>query len=264
MPTRYGSSPMVSSTRPQRGSRTTSSTGREALVHADRAQVVADAPRHLARPARGRRSAPHDERDRVGGRAPGGEAGEALLVGERRDAEPARRGDPLLRAQRARRRPRAGSTGAVPNGRVSWPRPVGSSASRSTSSFEVVLVRGDVAALVGCPDPDAVRAARASPRASCAATSDSTRSSTSGRRRATGHPSRHRIGRRCVVGGDRFGGHRFAGHPLTAPVRPPTMRRSKMLKKTSAGIIASEVNASTLRGVRRSTARRTPARRAAG
>ena len=34
-------------------------------------------------------------------------------------------------------------------------------------------------------------------------------------------------------------------HPFTAPVRPPTMRRSNRLKKTSAGIIESEVNAST-------------------
>ena len=33
--------------------------------------------------------------------------------------------------------------------------------------------------------------------------------------------------------------------PLTAPVRPPTMRRSKRLKKTSAGIIDSDANAST-------------------
>jgi hypothetical protein len=39
--------------------------------------------------------------------------------------------------------------------------------------------------------------------------------------------------------------HRLA-HPFTAPVRPPTMRRSKMLKKMSAGIIDSDVKASTL------------------
>ena len=46
------------------------------------------------------------QRHRVGGRAPGGEAGEALLVRDRRDAEPARRDDALLRAQqRERRRP---------------------------------------------------------------------------------------------------------------------------------------------------------------
>ncbi len=36
------------------------------------------------------------------------------------------------------------------------------------------------------------------------------------------------------------------GHPFTAPVRPPTMRRSKIEKKMSAGIIDSDVNASTL------------------
>ena len=34
-------------------------------------------------------------------------------------------------------------------------------------------------------------------------------------------------------------------HPFTAPVRPPTIRRSNRLKNTSAGIIDSEVNAST-------------------
>ena len=34
-------------------------------------------------------------------------------------------------------------------------------------------------------------------------------------------------------------------HPLTAPVRPPTIRRSNRLKNTSAGIIDSDVKAST-------------------
>src|SRR5690606_33129161 len=38
---------------------------------------------------------------------------------------------------------------------------------------------------------------------------------------------------------------RLVGQPLTAPVRPPTMRRSNSEKKMSAGIIDSDVNAST-------------------
>jgi hypothetical protein len=51
-----------------------------------------------------------------------------------------------------------------------------------------------------------------------------------------------------VLGFDRVG---VAGwlsqvfQPLTAPVSPPTTRRSNKLKNTSAGIIDNEVNAST-------------------
>lgn len=40
-------------------------------------------------------------------------------------------------------------------------------------------------------------------------------------------------------------GCRHDTHPFTAPVRPPTMRFSNRLKKISAGIIDSEVYAST-------------------
>ena len=41
-------------------------------------------------------------------------------------------------------------------------------------------------------------------------------------------------------------GHHDVAHPLTAPVRPPTIRRSNRLKNTSAGSIDNEVKASTL------------------
>src|SRR5690606_26357847 len=46
-------------------------------------------------------------------------------------------------------------------------------------------------------------------------------------------------------GGDAAGGVDGEGHPFTAPVRPPTMRRSNRLKKISAGSIDSEVYART-------------------
>ena len=52
--------------------------------------------------------------------------------------------------------PSAASTGAVPNGRVSWPSPSGSSVVEVDVVVHVVLVRGDVAAVVGGADPDAV------------------------------------------------------------------------------------------------------------
>ncbi len=58
VPTRYGSSAMHSSTRPQRGSRIDVEHRREALVDAERAHRVADRRAHLARRARGRRPRP--------------------------------------------------------------------------------------------------------------------------------------------------------------------------------------------------------------
>ena len=42
--------------------------------------------------------------------------------------------------------PTAASTGAVPNGRVSWPRPDGQQRVEVDVVVQVVLVRGDVAA----------------------------------------------------------------------------------------------------------------------
>ena len=45
----------------------------------------------------------------------------------------------------------------MPNGRVSWPRPDGQQRVEVDVVVHLVLVRGDVAALVGCPDPDAVQ-----------------------------------------------------------------------------------------------------------
>jgi hypothetical protein len=71
--------------------------GREALVDTGRAQVGADAPGHLLDQRRipGR---PPGERDRVGRGLPGGEAGQAFLVRDRRDAEAAGPGDTALGA----------------------------------------------------------------------------------------------------------------------------------------------------------------------
>ncbi len=69
--------------------------GGEPLVHADRAHVGADAACHLLDELGVEGRAPR-ERHRVGGRAVRGEARQAFLVHERRDAEPARRDDALL------------------------------------------------------------------------------------------------------------------------------------------------------------------------
>ncbi len=69
--------------------------GGQALVHPGRAQVPADVPAHLLDQLRVEGGAP-GERHRVGGRPPGGEAGQALLVRDRRDAEAVRGGDPAL------------------------------------------------------------------------------------------------------------------------------------------------------------------------
>ena len=92
VPTRYGSSPMVSSTRPQRASRTTSSTGASPWCTPTARMPV---PIRVAISSHERRvegRAP-GQRYRVGGRAPRGEPGQALLVDQRRDAEPVGRDD---------------------------------------------------------------------------------------------------------------------------------------------------------------------------
>ena len=112
VPTRYGSSPMVSSTRPQRESRTTSSTGARPWWTPTRAHRRADRGGHLARPARGRRSRP---RPAGSGRRWRRQAAKPVRHSSwamRRDAEPAgrRRSAPASVAQRAAR-PARGSTG---------------------------------------------------------------------------------------------------------------------------------------------------------
>ena len=62
----------------------------------------------------------------------------------------------------------------------------------------------------------------------------------------------HAVGDRRKIGADHeiftlLSGRSVEGaQPLTAPVSPPTMRRSNRLKNTRAGIIDNDVNASTL------------------
>ena len=121
--------------------------------------------------------------------------------------------------------PTAGSTGAVPNGRVSCPRPVGQDRVEVDVVVHVVLVRGDILAVVGCPDPHAVELR-----------------DLLGRR----HGGDERVD--PLVDGSaasRHGAAVDAGlverHPFTAPVRPPTICFSIARKNTSAGIIASDV-----------------------
>ncbi len=60
VPTRYGSSPMVSSTRPQRGVAHHVQNGREALVDADGPHVAADGGGHMVDQGPGRRWRPQD------------------------------------------------------------------------------------------------------------------------------------------------------------------------------------------------------------
>ncbi|MGX1476851.1 UNVERIFIED_CONTAM: hypothetical protein RKD50_005659 [Streptomyces canus] len=84
--------------------------GGQTLVDTDRAQVAADGAGHLLDQAGVPARAP-GERDRIGGGPPGGEAGQALLVGQCRDAETARFGDTALGAGqclRAQRRVHGG------------------------------------------------------------------------------------------------------------------------------------------------------------
>ena len=92
----------------------------------------------------------------------------------------------------------------------------------------VVLVRGDVLAVVGCADPHAVQLRdllveghRGDERLD--ALVDAER-----RRRAT-----TAIRHRCRSS--------FERHPFTAPVRPPTIASRRAGRTTSAGIIASDV-----------------------
>ncbi len=71
---------------------------REALVHPDGPQVAPDGGGHRPDQLRVEGGAP-GQRHGVGGGSPGGEAGQALLVGQGRDAEAVGGGDPLLGAQ---------------------------------------------------------------------------------------------------------------------------------------------------------------------
>ena len=93
----------------------------KALVHPGRPHGPPDPPRHFLDELRVERRSPA-ERRRVHGGLPGAEPGQALLVDLRGDAEPTAPRDPACAAA-SERAPATGSTGAVPNGRVSCPSP---------------------------------------------------------------------------------------------------------------------------------------------
>ena len=81
--------------------------------------------------------------------------GQALLVRDRRDAEPrARRRGPAA-ARRACARPRPDRPGAVPSGRVRWPSPCGAGLLERRRVGEGLLHRRDVARAELRPEPDA-------------------------------------------------------------------------------------------------------------
>ena len=119
---------MVSSVRPQRGSTVTSSTGARPWCTPTERMLVPICAGHLLDQA-GVEAGPPGQRHRVDRRGPGGEPGQALVVGEGRDAEPAGRHDRPAAAGPAPPRPggrssagcrRAGSAGP---GRRGSPRP---------------------------------------------------------------------------------------------------------------------------------------------
>ena len=71
---------------------------RQPLMDADRTHAPPDARSHLLDQLWIERRSPR-ERNRVGGRAPGGEAGQALLVSNGGDPKPAGLGNPTLCAR---------------------------------------------------------------------------------------------------------------------------------------------------------------------
>ncbi len=124
------------------------------LMHADRAHVGADAARHLLDELGVERRAPR-QRHRVGGRAVRGEARQAFLVHERRNAEPARRDDALLQpGERLRPERRIDRRGA--EGPRDLAEPLGQQRIEIHGAGHLVLVRGHVGAVIRGADPDAV------------------------------------------------------------------------------------------------------------
>ena len=123
----------------------------QALVHAERGHVPADRGGHPLDQVRVERGAPGD-RGRVDGRAVGGEPGQALLVHQRRDAEPGSVDHhPLLADQLGRALGRADRHAAVHPGEVAEPVPAGVGQGDGRAGREHVLHGGDVegAVLVG-------------------------------------------------------------------------------------------------------------------
>lgn len=128
---------------------------REPLVHADRPHVAADPLGHGAH-QRGVEGRAPGQRHRVGGGAPGGEARQALLVGERGDAEPARGHDPALGAQqRQRAERRVDRCGAERPGELA--QAVRQQLVEGDRFLHLVLVGGDFATFGGGAHPDSVQ-----------------------------------------------------------------------------------------------------------
>ncbi len=129
--------------------------GGQALVGADRAQVPADAPAHLLDQRRVEGRAP-GERHRVRRGPPGGEPGQALLMGHGRDAEAARRDDPALRpGQGLRAEPRFHGGGAEGAGQLAEAE--GDQLVPVVAGGHLLLQRGDPVAVRGRAHPHAVQ-----------------------------------------------------------------------------------------------------------
>ncbi len=129
--------------------------GGEPLVDPDRPHVLADPPGHLGDQLGVPGGAP-GERDGVGGGAPGGESGQALLMGERRDPEPAGLGDPGLGAgQREGADPRVHRGGAERPGELA--QSAGGDLLEVDRVDHLVLVRRYSVALGVGAHPDAVQ-----------------------------------------------------------------------------------------------------------
>src|SRR5450756_2222791 len=232
VPTRYGSSPMHSSTRPQRGSRMTSRTGARPWWM----------PSSLLDQIGVERRTPGERRRERGG-LPRGEAREALLVDEGGDAQ-------------TRLTLEAALLGPQPGGALGRLHRAGAIDARVVADA-VLGDLGEIAGVhlagghLGLHRRD--RTVLVKPVAHELGQLLLERHLSVERSHALGH-LRH---------GEDDVGHRALllcrdtwvsvppkldqapTQPLTAPVRPPTMRRSNSEKNTSAGIIDSDVNAST-------------------
>ena len=197
--------------------------GGQPLVNAKRRHVGPDPPSHPLDQI-GVESSPPAQRNRIGGRLPGGEPGQALLVGDRRQAQPALSHDPALGAQQRDRADRGvDRRGAERTGELA--QPAGQHLVQVDRVGHLVLVRRDVLAVPGGAHPQAVEL---------------------GDFLGHGHLGDQRFdpiveGKRGVMPRPGGGGLGHGGHPFTAPVRPPTMRFSAAMKNSSAGSIDSEV-----------------------
>ena len=248
VPTRYGSSEMHSSTRPQRGSRMTSSTGARPWWM-PRARI--DAPisgAHLL-DERGVEGRAPGQRRREGGGGPGGQPGEALLVHQRRDAQPGL-GAPARAASVPQPRGplhRVDRSGAVRPGQVAQAVPRG--LLEPGRPAELALERRDGLAVALVPEADDLGELLLQ-RHPAEQVAHAVRRGGAGR----DEPSAGVVGGRGhgrVLGAVGGGGGRWSargarrGHPFTAPWSPLTIRLCMARKKTSAGIIARVVNAKT-------------------